>query len=159
MSKINYTDKEFLNKNEEIADNRKVNDTDLNEIKQVVNENYDEFSEYTSGVCIKRLWSGNVTENNQTIELDEDYTNYDALIVCLRLDAGNQGIFRMNNQFIPADLINLAGNNLTMYIPINVGGQIMLTYTISDSNKITTNENFSYYFALKAVYGLKISKN
>lgn len=64
----------------------------------------------------------------------------------------------MNNQFIPADLINLAGNNLTMYIPINVGGQIMLTYTISDNNKITTNENFSYYFALKAVYGLNLSK-
>ena len=159
MSKINYSDKEFLNKNEEIANNRKVNDTDLNEIKRVVNENYDEFSEYTSGVCIKRLWSGNVTENNQTIELDEDYTNYDALIVCLRIDAGNQGFFRMNTQFIPIDLINLADNNLTMYIPISVGGAAMLTYIISNNNQVMTNENFSYYHALKAVYGLKISKN
>lgn len=159
MALITYEDKEFLNKNEEIADNRKVNDTDLNEIKQVVNENYDEFSEYTSGVCIKKLWSGNVTENNQTIELDEDYTNYDALIVCLRIDAGNQGFFRMNTQFIPIDLINLADNNLTMYIPISVGGTVMLTYIISNNNQVTTNENFSYYHALKAVYGLKISKN
>lgn len=159
MSKINYTDKEFLNKNVEIADNRKVNDTDLNEIKQVVNENYDEFNEYTSGVCLKRLWSGNVTENNQTIELDEAYTNYDALIVCLRIDSGNQGFFRMNTQFIPIDLINLAGNNLTMYIPISVGGTVMLTYIISNNNQVMTNENFSYYHALKAVYGLKISKN
>lgn len=159
MSKINYTDKEFLNKNEEIADNRKVNDTDLNEIKQVVNENYDEFNEYTSGVCLKRLWSGNVTENNQTIELDEAYTNYDALIVCLRIDAGNQGFFRMNTQFIPIDLINLADNNLTMYIPISVGDAVMLTYIISNNNQVMTKENFSYYHALKAVYGLKISKN
>lgn len=159
MSKINYTDKEFLNKNEEIADNRKVNDTDLNEIKQVVNENYDEFNEYTSGVCLKRLWSGNVTENNQTIELDEAYTNYDALIVCLRIDTGNQGFFRMNTQFIPIDLINLADNNLTMYIPISVGGAVMLTYIISNNNQVMTNGNFSYYHALKAVYGLKISKN
>lgn len=121
-------------------------------------ETLDKFLDSLKRFGIKRLWSGNVTENNQTIELDEDYTNYDALIVCLRIDAGNQEFFRMNNQFIPADLINLAGNNLTMYIPINVGGQIMLTYTISDNNKITTNENFSYYFALKAVYGLNLSK-
>ena len=41
MAKITYEDKEFLNKNEDIADNRKVNDTDLNEIKEVVNGNDD----------------------------------------------------------------------------------------------------------------------
>lgn len=39
MAKITYQDKVFLNKNEEIADQNKVNDTDLNEIKNVVNEN------------------------------------------------------------------------------------------------------------------------
>lgn len=48
MSKINYTDKEFLNKNEEIADNRKVNDTDLNEIKQVVNTNDDNIGDLSN---------------------------------------------------------------------------------------------------------------
>lgn len=41
MAKITYEDKEFLNKNENIADKNKVNDTDLNEIKNVVNENDD----------------------------------------------------------------------------------------------------------------------
>lgn len=41
MAKIKYEDKEFLNKNESIADKNKVNDTDLNEIKNVVNENDD----------------------------------------------------------------------------------------------------------------------
>lgn len=48
MSKINYSDKEFLNKNEEIADNRKVNDTDLNEIKQVVNTNDDNIGDLSN---------------------------------------------------------------------------------------------------------------
>ena len=48
MAKITYEDKEFLNKNEEIADNRKVNDTDLNEIKQVVNENDEEVNKIKS---------------------------------------------------------------------------------------------------------------
>ena len=41
MAKITYEDKEFLNKNENIADKNKVNDTDLNQIKEVVNENND----------------------------------------------------------------------------------------------------------------------
>ena len=39
MAKITYEDKEFLNKNKNIADKNKVNDTDLNEIKTVVNQN------------------------------------------------------------------------------------------------------------------------
>lgn len=39
MAQITYQDKVFINKNEEIADQNKVNDTDLNEIKNVVNEN------------------------------------------------------------------------------------------------------------------------
>ena len=39
MAQITYQDKVFLNKNEDIADQNKVNDTDLNEIKNVVNEN------------------------------------------------------------------------------------------------------------------------
>ena len=41
MAKITYEDKDFLNKNENIADKNKVNDTDLNQIKEVVNENND----------------------------------------------------------------------------------------------------------------------
>lgn len=39
MAQITYQDKVFLNKNEDIPDQNKVNDTDLNEIKNVVNEN------------------------------------------------------------------------------------------------------------------------
>lgn len=39
MAKITYEDKEFLNKSENIADKNKVNDTDLNEIKNTVNQN------------------------------------------------------------------------------------------------------------------------
>lgn len=39
MAKITYEDKVFLNKNSQIADKNKVNDSDLNEIKEVVNQN------------------------------------------------------------------------------------------------------------------------
>lgn len=41
MSKITYTDKVALNINQDVADVNKCNASDLNEIKQVVNENAD----------------------------------------------------------------------------------------------------------------------
>lgn len=46
MAKITYEDKEFLNKNENIADKNKVNDTDLNQIKKVVNNTF--YADYSN---------------------------------------------------------------------------------------------------------------
>ena len=46
MAKITYEDKEFLNKNENIADKNKVNDTDLNQIKEVVNNTF--YADYSN---------------------------------------------------------------------------------------------------------------
>lgn len=40
MAQITYTNKEALNENPEIANINKVTDDDMNEIKQVVNDNY-----------------------------------------------------------------------------------------------------------------------
>lgn len=48
MAKITYEEKEFLNKNAEVADNRKVNDTDLNEIKNIVNQNDDNIGDLSN---------------------------------------------------------------------------------------------------------------
>lgn len=45
MAKITYTNKVALNENPEIADINKVTDDDMNEIKQVVNDNYDHYIE------------------------------------------------------------------------------------------------------------------
>lgn len=42
MAKITYENKEFLNENSQISNINKVTDTDLNEIKAIVNENDDE---------------------------------------------------------------------------------------------------------------------
>lgn len=69
---------------------QKLNAKEIAYLSDNKGETLDKFLDSLKRFGIKRLWSGNVTENNQTIELDEDYTNYDALIVCLRIDAGNQ---------------------------------------------------------------------
>ena len=45
MGKITYANKVALNTNTNIADINKISDTDMNEIKNVVNENYDELTE------------------------------------------------------------------------------------------------------------------
>lgn len=45
MAKITYQDKAFLNENSQISSVNKVQDTDLNEIKNVVNENDDIFTQ------------------------------------------------------------------------------------------------------------------
>ena len=42
MALINYNDKQFLNENASIPAENKVSDTDMNEIKNVVNNNYNE---------------------------------------------------------------------------------------------------------------------
>lgn len=44
MAKITYDDKSYLNQNGSVPNVNKINDSDMNEIKQVVNDNYDEFT-------------------------------------------------------------------------------------------------------------------
>lgn len=95
MAKITYEDKEFLNKNESIADKNKVNDTDLNQIKEVVNGNDDKIGnlsdlntadksnlvEAINEKKINKLWENPNTNNTfspQSITLSSD--DYDYLI-------------------------------------------------------------------------------
>lgn len=59
MSKITYTNKVALNINQDVADVNKCNATDLNEIKQVVNENDDDFNTLNANV-------GDITQLNTT---------------------------------------------------------------------------------------------
>ena len=68
MAKITYENKEFLNKNENIADKNKVNDSDLNEIKEVVNSTY--YAGYTETA---------VADANEITETGGYYTNANTL--------------------------------------------------------------------------------
>ena len=48
MAQITYTNKVALNENPEIANINKVTDDDMNEIKQVVNDNYNNTIQITN---------------------------------------------------------------------------------------------------------------
>ena len=54
MAKITYENKTFINKNENIADINKVNDSDLNQIKEVVNENDDAFESFKNNIVFEK---------------------------------------------------------------------------------------------------------
>lgn len=93
MAKITYENKEFLNKNENIADKNKVNDTDLNEIKNVVNENDDNIGNLSNLNTINKdslvgainellpviLYETSVSTNTLNITLNDDVKNYSYL--------------------------------------------------------------------------------
>lgn len=116
MAKITYEDKEFLNKNENIADKNKVNDTDLNEIKNTVNENDDNVGDLSdlnttnknnlvsainelNSKKLKKLWENSNTTSTfspQTITLLSD--NYDYLIWFYYDDTGNN--YSMSRQHL-----------------------------------------------------------
>lgn len=83
--KIQYQDKTFLQKNEDIAETNKVTDDNLNEIKEVVNSNDDQVTKNASAtVSFKILWEGTLplSESMQQIEVSDLMTNYDLLIFC-----------------------------------------------------------------------------
>jgi hypothetical protein len=98
MAKITYADKTALNTNSQIADVNKVNDSDLNEIKSVVNDNDTNVGDLSTLNTTDKssivnainellptvLYSTNKEfseiANNTIITLNDDITNYQRVI-------------------------------------------------------------------------------
>lgn len=81
MTKITYEDKEFLNKNENVADKNKVNDTDLNQIKEVVNENDENLKDLLPVVLFSTEKKFSDIAVNTIITLNDSVLNYKRLVV------------------------------------------------------------------------------
>lgn len=69
---ISYANKSYINQNSEIADTNKVNDTDMNEIKSVVNNNATELT----GVIGTSLYN-NASGTTGNVSLSDSSANYD----------------------------------------------------------------------------------
>ena len=134
MAQINYDNKTFLNQNASIPDVNKVTDDDMNEIKQVVNENYnegtiamDEIKTYLGGTI---LWTNpNPTSafSGQTITLSDSISNYDFYEVIYSEYAGNDpygssgkiltshitNIGQVANLFVRRSVTALSGTSMT----------------------------------------------
>lgn len=97
MSKITFTDKQALNENTNIPDINKVKDSDLNEIKEVINQTilnslfgvyYDSWT--SSGtfnigdiVIYDAILYENLTGNNTATTPDQDSTNWQVVNIIL----------------------------------------------------------------------------
>lgn len=77
MSKITYEDKVALNVNSDIADINKVNDSDMNEIKNVVNTNDDNTTNNSN--AIGNLSSLNTTDKNNLVSAINEVNDNDVL--------------------------------------------------------------------------------
>lgn len=76
---ITYANKSYINQNSSIADTNKVNDTDMNEIKSVVNNN----ATILEGLTGTLLWTNSnpssLLPSDTNITLSESDSNYDIL--------------------------------------------------------------------------------
>lgn len=145
---ITYDDKQYLNQNSEIADVNKINDTDMNEIKTVVNNNATELTnvinaeEYsTNEVQTNKVWidgkpiyrkvvnCGNLSNANPII-VPHNITNLDKLV-------GYSGFALRfsDNDYLPIPYVTFNPNN---------GGGIT-TYTDGTDIHIGTSADRSAY--------------
>ena len=77
MAQISYTNKVALNENPEILDINKVTDDDMNEIKQVVNDNYNNTIQITDTEPTdsdNKLWIDTGEVGSQASEITNEYS-------------------------------------------------------------------------------------
>ncbi|MEI3508735.1 MAG: hypothetical protein V8R01_06530 [Bacilli bacterium] len=157
MAKITYADKTALNTNSQIADVNKVNDSDLNEIKSVVNDNDTNVGDLSTLNTTDKssivnainellptvLYSTNKefseVSNNTIITLNDDITNYQRVVFF--------GI--SNNKNLSSVEVYLPKANDKIMISIgnagNTGGYyawetVIRSFTISSANQVTYGE-------------------
>lgn len=95
---ITYEDKQYLNQNADIPATNKVQDTDMNEIKEVVNNNAAETSSNTtniSNITGQILWTNpnpsSAISSDTTITLSSD--DYDILKVFYKQSLNNNAMY------------------------------------------------------------------
>ena len=132
MTKITYEDKEFLNKNESIADKNKVNDTDLNEIKNVVNENDDSVGNLSNlntedksslvnavNEILNKSYFTIDTNSNISIGQGDNTINFDNILAQNQIAfTNNSGIFTANKDCIISVNYHLNLNGSSGQVPI-----------------------------------------
>ncbi len=127
MAKITYDDKSYLNLNGNIPNVNKVTDNDMNEIKNVVNANYDAMMDelyyktgdtFTIGSSYSGYYTGGIVSSGRkalvwTITLPKRLTN----ITSITIDSLNLTIRHSSGGYIYNDtpLASIDGN-LNIYI-------------------------------------------
>lgn len=130
MAKITYENKVALNVNSDIADVNKCNATDLNEIKNVVNENDDNTTKNSN--AIGTLSSLNTTNKNNLVSaINEVNNNYKAYILYENANGVSRGTINLSDSF---------KNYKKIDVITNLGGDKSLTPQYQSTISISTTE-------------------
>lgn len=116
---ITYDDKSYLNQNSDIADVNKCNDTDLNEIKSVVNNNSNELSNVFSNIQVIVVSKSIGVINANTDLYDQTFnisgnipSGYTAIgLVGVNLSGTYYSQIALNRQYLSGTTINYALKN------------------------------------------------
>lgn len=133
MSKITYDDKVALNVNSNIADINKVNASDMNEIKQVVNDNANTLDNLLS----------NTYGTSQTEGYSQDYINRLLLkenyeITDMPIHSSGTNVYQLNklNKLVIINVDTIWFNSITANSWLNIGQLPSELYPLQE---ITTN--------------------
>ena len=117
MAQITYADKSAMNVNSSIPDTNKVNASDMNEIKSVVNANYNEYSNLLTGLVYTEVvnLATNLSVNANSNTATANYTltpraNYTPILVTTN---------NMWNGAISMWYCNLSGNTISWRVRNN----------------------------------------
>lgn len=165
---ITYDDKSYLNQNSDIADTNKVNDTDMNMIKSVVNNNATETSNNTTAIANLTPVSlyDDPTGSTTTFALSDTITNYKYIEIMAK-KTDDDGLFPTqkfytNNQnnimllynasygvsggaYIGGQVFTISGTSVTFtryYRAIVVGGQT--PYAASSTTNVSVLKIIGY---------------
>lgn len=139
---ITYDDKSYLNQNSDIADVNKVNDSDMNEIKSVVNNNATELTNITGQI----LWTNpNPTSNfvAQTITLNsDDYDMYEVIFYgsVTKADTLTTGRIPKGENAFAIQAYNTGSGNVLRTRSFKYVDDTTLNITIGTSNGIQAPE-------------------
>lgn len=145
MAKITYQDKVFLNKNEEIADQNKVNDTDLNQIKDVINENDTNVGDLSVLNTVNKTSTVNAI-NEVVGRIEEEETNlktlfkFKTLSVPISITGNGHAAFQMG-------WLDTTGGYSYLGIlskESGFGDQWTITYSLYQGNKIYADVKNNY---------------
>ena len=92
MAQISYTNKEALNENPEIANINKITDDDMNEIKQVVNDNYNNTIQITDTEPTdsdNKIWIDTGKVSSSASEITNSYSTSIGLGYSANISNGN----------------------------------------------------------------------
>lgn len=145
LSKLTYATKVALNPQPDIANENKVTDSDMNEIKTVVNDAIDQVDTNTTSIenFGKRLWEGSFSSGSITVDGLSNYTVFifvlDPTVYCIGSKAWGVGG------------IGTYASYSTQIYNYRFGGSGD-TLTINNENRGGSNGTSNV--AVRAIYGL-----